>query len=224
MTDDKNKEYVELVEDSATIRVELDEVIRPRYSAIKKIVKRLFKQKPAFFKFAVDMQYYQGGYPKAESPAKIKPFAEKLSHLVMIYEATEKLENLNTFLAQYGIKVARLESAENPYLAPITFDEKAQTLWDNNIGRDAKTPADAIRILLAEALDVQKEICETADKVSVEAAAKAESDFGLKKGSFMKAVGVKVADIKKGEGDAKLAALDENITNLEQAIEPLRLK
>lgn len=224
MSDDK-RSYAELLEDSAVTKMEVDDVHKPRMSGLKKIFKTAFGAKPKAFKFANDMIYFKGGYPKADSPPKAAKVFGALADYVFMLEAAGQKDKIDGYLRSIGLEVNRIGTYPNPYDTPLIANGgKLQAAWDAQFqGQQLpQTGGALLKKLFDEGQEVQCAICELSDEVKLINAAEAEADHGITKGPFMKAVGVRLAEMKKGDGAEKLQKIDENIEMLEKALEPLR--
>jgi hypothetical protein len=220
MTDD---EYEQLVEGSATIRVELDEVLHPMFGKLKGAFKAAYGLDGKWLKLLSDLVYYQGGYPSENSPPKEEDLADRVSMALKLEDAVNR-SDLKRLLAERGVKV----EIDQPIEKGPMFDacvEEAREQWKGT-GIAGEMPLDRgelLDALLARSQKLQGEICRQADLIKVDAADEAEKERGIKKKNFVKTVKLAAIEMRR---DAEkmleaLAKIREDSENFNEAVRPL---
>jgi len=220
------KDYIVLLEEGAKIQEELKVDHQSRMSRGRKLFKMMFGQKPGVFAFVKDLVYYKGGYPKDTTPPKIEPFLEKVGHFVLMYEALGNLDQINGYMkAKYGVELKVADVGANVYVdGSVKYDEKIEKVWAATFGfQDVPhNRKEVLKMLMEDALVTQKDICCLADQVKITLADKAESEFGIQRGPFCRAVGMKVAENAGKNVDEKLQKIEEKRTDEDKALAPFK--
>lgn len=226
-----DQEYSDIINECAETRVDLDTVLHPTFSGLKKAFSILFEDlgyAKSDFKRLSDSVYYQGGYPSPTSPAKEVALANqvcKLLHLQMIVGR----KTLAKYFEDRGVKIEFTEDfIPESFLSSFSNDDEEEFLHalqsagipESDIVDDR---AKMLNVLLNRAQNLQKEICQTADTIKVDAAEEVETRFKIKKHNFVKAVNLAAIKMRRGEGPMleKIENLHDSQDNLNQALEPL---
>ena len=216
------EKYLEDVKAAADIRVEIDEDLHSRYKAMKGLFEEIFGLEGSAFKQAVDMVYYAGGYPSENSPAKIDVLVDNVLAIAKIFHATERLHILYKKFEDRGMKLILNEVILEK---PVAFTTKQQVAWKFITAAEfPETNIALLKKIMDEALILQAEICEKADRIKITMAEKVEDEHQIRKPNFVKAVRFEALNMKKGEEEMKeklQAFKDKNIHNMSAALEPL---
>lgn len=224
------KTYEEIVSECAETRRDLDVVLHPQFNALKKAFKIFFERHGFIgsdFKRLSDLVYYQGGYPSPTTPAKEQVLADQVASALKLEDAIGR-EVLRKLLAERGIKIEFIEwIGSDVTLSDDETKELADASGEAGIDNLSTTNAhEALKTLVDKAQKLQATICQTADTIKVEAAAVVEEKFKIKKSNFVKAVNLAAVRLKRSQGvmEEKVDQLEENLENLQDAIEPLKKK
>lgn len=221
MTEETNETYEQLLEDSAHTKMDAAEH-RTRYGRLKKLYKMMFENDPRNFKHGADMLYYKGGYPKPDSRPKIADCLDKFGVALQTFAAMGREDQIASYLAaNFGINVEFI--GENPLTEGVcAYNEKVEKLWGMEFPGDRPTmnKAEAFKQLMESAQATQCDICIMSDEVKITKADKVLEEFGIKKGNFMKAVGIKVAALNDKHPEEKIQKIQDDRENLDEALAP----
>lgn len=218
--------YVDLVSENAETRLHLDSVLHRRYGRMKKIFETIFPFKGKFLKLAVDLKYYQGGYPSETSPPRSEALADHVASCLHVLELLGE-DQFKQLLAQRGIQVT---VQSNPiYAEPLGSDarEIVGTEWveaelPGQPGRDRLA---ILKTLFETGLTLQREICQEADTIKIDGANAAKDRFKIEKPNFIKAVRLGAMQRRRGleKMQAQLQKTEAIAANLAPALDPLPL-
>jgi hypothetical protein len=223
------KTYPDVVDECAQTRVDLDTILHPTFSALKKAFVVLFGDhgwSKSDFKLLADMIYYQGGYPTPDSPAKEFALASKVGKILLMQDFIGR-NDFRKYLEDQGITITINDNLmDGPFLASLSpEDEKefTEALKEGGVDETIDHKSDMLGILLTRAHALQAEICQDADTIKIDAAELVETQFKIKKGNFVKAVGLAAVKMRRGEGPMleKIETLHDNQENLNDALKPL---
>lgn len=221
---EEKRTYEELIDEASELRSELNQVMHARYKTIRKSAEQLSGIDGAAFKRVVDLSYYKGGWPKADTPPKIDTISTEIANLLKLEKAVDK-DNLAMALRARGIKV---EVVDPVWIGGVSNTTKAALadLWPE-AALDAALPetvGEGLRILHEEGMKLQKAICETADIIKLELAAEAKDEHGILRPNFNQAVALRALQKSKGH-DRMLERAEklqhDRIDNLSEAIDPV---
>lgn len=225
------KDYRDIVDECAGTRVDLDTVLHPTFSGLKKAFSILFEDygySKSDFKRLSDSVYYQGGYPSPDSRAKEAALADQVCKLLNLQHIVGR-KTLARYFEDHGVKIEFIENfVPESFLSSFSPDDEKDflhALQSAGIPESDITDkrSDMLQVLLNRAQNLQKEICQTADTIKVDAAEEVESRFKIKKSNFIKAVNLAAVKMRRGEGPMleKIESLHDSQDNLNQALEPL---
>ena len=201
MTIKNEKVFIEAVEDSAIIKVKIDEQYKPEMSKLKKLFKMAFGVKPAVFKLINDLQFYKGGYPKETTEPKLQKMLDDIGNAFNFYELREKQDLINGYLrTKYGIEIQ--STTGNELARPgIKKLKKFEELYSATFNEPYKLTSkkDLIEKLLTAGQAIENDINFDKDAVAIAAAEMVEAKCEVKKPNFMAAVQMKATAIKKGD-------------------------
>jgi hypothetical protein len=223
--------YSDFVDECAQTRVDLDTILHPTFSGLKKAFAILFGDlgySKSDFKRLSDSVYYQGGYPSPTSPAKEVALADQVSKLLHLQKLSGRTVLLNYF-KEMGIKIEFEEDfVPESFLSSFSNEDEEDFVHALESAGIPKSDiidkrSEMLLVLLNRAQQLQKEICQTADTIKVDAAEEVESRFKIKKPHFVKAVNLAAVKMRRGEGPMleKIENLHDSQDNLNQALEPL---
>lgn len=216
--------YSGLVDKASDTRKHINTVLHKRYSVIKRIYEHVVpKSTGGDFKAAVDMIYYDGGYPSASSPPRAESVAKRIASTLFLLEVMGDKCLVNQ-LEKFGVTVT-LDQSKAIKDETISHQSEIQCLkdWTGVMGQIPmpKTAHAIISRLKSAALDLQEEICCKADEIKIDAASEAQV-YGIKKAGFIQAVNI--GAVRKSRPEKRFrkvlaGALDE-ADNLKLALCP----
>ena len=229
-----NERVNDLVEEAVEVLGQKDRA-RAQYSALKRIVQDVTGHEPQAFKAAVDLGYYQGGYPKEDSPPLWESSAERFaSSLAVLASARCKLSeevirrisevftkhgfNLEVSLPPAGASQPSIPVSEKTleYVGRVTErfgrDQDVERLLELAGSIDRST---FISSALSVGRELQKQICQLSDEVKITKAEEAAQDQVVTKREFVIASTTRYR-IRRIEDEEKRAEAEEKILDRKQ--------
>jgi hypothetical protein len=218
--------YEDKITEGAEKKRDVDVVLAPTFKNLKTAFTYLFgsdNMNGSDFKRLSDFRYYQGGYPSPTTPPKESNIAFQVANVSKL-EALLGKEDFDRYAQQYGVSVDCRLSIDDHWTLSKEDEKKLKDAW-LGAGIDAEIPqerSEALKLLLDRSQNLQAEICEHSDFIK-ELAETVEEEFKIKKGNFMKAVGLAALRLRKGAGamDEKLDDVVMGAENLILAVRPL---
>jgi hypothetical protein len=222
----KPKLFVEMVEESSINKVRVEDEYKPEFNKLKKLFKFAFGVNGKIFKVLNDYTFYKGGYPKPDSPPKIKSLLDTIGYTYRFYQLKGIEDNtINSYLkTEFGIEIKGI--TPNSYESPqISKMKKFEALYREvfNDDYDGETKQLILNKLIESGQSLQASICEDNDEVKIKNAEIVENECEVSKSNFMTAVNAKYksdrnnTDIEEAITDIenKKTAMDEAISVLE---------
>ena len=229
--------YEEKLNEATSIRYELNEMHHKEMNSFGTLFREAFGLPTRLFMTGKNMAYYKGGYPKETSPPKLQSLLSEVAQVVKLFQYLGMMDELRPYLNEFGLEISVTPEAMQSFT--ISADtpietlkkkkmEKVQALYNELFKPDEETEVFNMskkalaQKLMSAALLKQKTICALADSVKLDIAEEVEVECDVAKPNFMRAVGLSVKRIKKGDIEEDLAKIDESIDNLEAAISVLK--
>jgi hypothetical protein len=225
--------YVNQVDKCSKVRYEINEdLYKKGMNPLQKIAFYLVGIETHDYKLIHDMNYYKGGYPKEETPPKLHTFLNKFIVVVKWFQFMGWFEKIDKYLREAGISIVitmPIEDGEifQDYKGNSKDSKKFIKAWSRIYPeQEPETKFKTVRAVMDECLersyDIQKDICDLADSIKIDAAGNVESECEILKPHFMKAVVLKYKENKnaeRGKGiEKEIKMVKAGIENLEDAI------
>jgi len=224
--------FKEKVDEFAVLRIERGEQ-SSRLSKTAKLAKNLIGMKGSDYKKITNIIYSTTPAAKEradkKNTSKKKPltklekaaeqFAELYSQLTLLGEGNR----LELLMANKGVKIeAAFEGALTDKYELRKPSEKTEELWEELMGGEEipATTQERAKCLINAGLVCLNDVAEISDKMNKEILEEAAEDCGVIKKHLVKAVGLRVKAIKKGE-DVIPEAVDAISSDAEQLCETL---
>jgi hypothetical protein len=207
------KEFNEAVE----IRQELNNVLWKDFDALKTVFDALFSETGGFLKKLSDLNYYTGGYPGENTPAKVDSMFTSVGRVAQYYAALRNLEGLNDLLRPYGVRLEATAETVRMDPALLNADDKKlskalKRVKDRYDDFDVRTAsaAETIEWFLEKTHVLQGVICSRADEIKEDIFDRVSVINGdIDKGGFMSAVNryaAKKTKVEQGKDVENLVA------------------
>jgi hypothetical protein len=206
--------FVEELKKSTPIREQIANIHAPTLRTLRSLFTNAFSMEGKEFTLLKDMLYYKGGWPTEETPPRMETLFSKVAVIAKYCTFLEIEDEFDIYCKQFGIVVTPMGDPTD-YLEVSGFEDtsKFNTQWNEIFAGDPPiTKKEILEKLLECGLKTQKEICELADKIKLEHGTKVELSCKMAKGTFSKAVNLK---LRKDQG----RDIDDQVQNaLEQHI------
>lgn len=203
--------YEKKLDESAKIRLELNDVYRNKMTELTAIFSYIFPEdKKEVYKLLKDMMFYQGGYPKENTPPKLDSLLEKFVNVYKFYKFLE-IDVIDTYLSNFGITI-QCEIIEDEDIEP---NKQFQDAWDY-LFPNKKMPTskrEILKSILDRGMELQAEICKKNDAIKITIAQEVEKVCKIKKPHFIKAVSLKYKEMKDKDVNKDLDKIEENINS-----------
>jgi hypothetical protein len=206
------KEFNEAVE----IRQELNNVLWKDYNALKDVFDALFGETGGLLKKLADLNYYTGGYPGENSPAKVDATFSAVGKVAKYYAVRGRLEELNDYLRPHGVRLEKTADVVLMDPALLNANDKKliralRRVKDRYPDFDTRgEAADVIEWFLDKTHDLQSVICSRADEIKINIFNKVELlNSDIDKGGFVGAVNRSAAKKTKVEAGKDTEGLVE---------------
>jgi len=225
--------FIKKVDECSDVQFEINEVhIRNSMNPFKKIAFYLAKIDPSTYNLIHIMNFYKGGYPKENSPAKLEKFLDGFIKIFKWFAVIGWEDRITKYLKSKGITITfDTPIIEEPILMDFLQDKKDRrkflASWNKVFPSQSdihfKTTKEALLDLLDKSSQEQKVICDLSDSIKLDCAQEVEDTCEIKKSHFMRSVGIKYRE-KKDENSAQKAVtkIKKDIDDLEDAISIFR--
>jgi len=209
-----NKEsFVEKLNLSGEIKYEMSEVHSRIISKLKDVYGIVFKREKKDFLSLKNMMYFKAGVASLDAKPKLHEVLDNFITLANHYEFLGD-DELSEYLKQKGIeiKVTQPQIEDGPVVVSKDDTKKYEKSWQFSMNdeKELGTKKEVLNAILDRALEVQKTIEGQKEQVN-EHAENVEAECQVKKPYFMKAVGIKVKELKKRSVDNEIVKMESDI-------------
>lgn len=216
------KIYEEKLAQSSQTRFDINEFHSPIFRNLTKIFKFATKEPPKKFKLISNMIYYQGGYPRSNSLAKITELLNTFITTYYYFSILGHEKQIEKRLKDFGITITidKEKLKDYPYSIEPKKYKQFYKAWKFVFGDEEapKTVNKLLHLLLDKALEEQKTICQMSDSIKIDDAELVEKECEVKKSTYVKAVGLSYKQLKNKPVDKDLKKIEENIVSLEEGV------
>lgn len=206
------KLFVEKVEESSVNSIRIEDEYKPELNNLKKLFKLTFGVNGKVFKMINDFAFFKGGYPKPDSPPKIKSLLDNIGYTYRFYQLKGIDDTtINSYLkTEFGIEIK--QTTPNPYQTPnISKMKKFEALYREVFNDDynGESKKEILDKLIQSGQSLQESICQDNDEVKITNAEIVENECEVSRTNFLTAVKAKVKEARNN------VELDEVISDLE---------
>lgn len=222
----KNKQiFVKLLNKGSTIRLETDVQWGIFYN-VKKMFDTVWPDHSGHFKVVNDWIYYLGGgWPKDDSKGRMEQALDHFATAYIFLTIAGRGKMVEDHLRKYGISVRLDGDMIDAQIFNLTKTQKEsiKKFWDKTFPGEQmpKNSVELLTILINKGQELQREICQLADKVKIGLVKQAELQCDIKKSNFMQCVTLQKLNRPKKEKrfkKAKTRVMEEKVQNLSDAI------
>jgi len=209
-----NKEtFIEKLNTCGEVKYEMSEVQSRIQGHLKNIYQFIFKREKRDFLTLKNMLYFKGGVASPDARPKLHEQLDVMINLINHYDFLGD-DEIKGYLLQHGIEmnVVTPQIADGPIVLSKEDTKPFEQSWKFCLGNEKvpDTKKELLNEIIDRALDTQKSIenkKEEIDKNCVDV----ELECQVKKSFFMKAIGIKVKEIKKKSVDNEIAKMETDI-------------
>jgi hypothetical protein len=211
-----NKEsFVEKLNLSGDIKYEMSEVHSRIIGKLKDVYETVFKREKKDFLSLKNMMYFKGGVASPDARPKLHEILDIFITLANHYDFLGD-DEVTEYLKQNGIEI----KITTPQIEDGPVDtKKYEKSWKfaMNGEKELGTKKEVLNAILDRALVVQKTIEDEKEQINTHAE-NVESECLVKKQFFMKAVSVKVEELKKKSVDNALKKMEDDVVSNQEII------
>ena len=217
-----NKEsFVEKLNLSGDIKYEMSEVHSRIIGKLKDVYEVVFKREKKDFLSLKNMMYFKGGVASPDARPKLHEILDIFITLANHYDFLGD-DEVTEYLKQKGIeiKITTPQIEDGPVVIAKDDTKKYEKSWKfaMNGEKELGTKKEVLNAILDRALVVQKTIEDEKEQINTHAE-NVESECLVKKQFFMKAVGIKVKELKKQSVDNEIVKMESDIESSKDIIE-----
>lgn len=158
----RKDENILKAEKAVSIRTQIDDLYK-QYSVLKNIFKDVFNEDETKLKEVVDGIYYLGGgWPSPNSKGRLELAVEKFATLFRFLKLIGKEHLITDELEKYGITIKQTRQIKTYKLSDIEIQYLKRE--HNRTFPLGITNKDILQILINDGLELQRDICQLADK------------------------------------------------------------
>lgn len=212
--------YEKKLDESAKIRLELNDVYRNKMSELVAMFNYIFPDdKKEIYKLLKDMLYYQGGYPSENTPPKLDILLERFVNVYRFYKFLG-IDKIDNYLSSFGINIQYTPIDDGEIEPNKSFQDAWDYLFPNK--KILTSKREILKHILDKGMELQSEICKKSDTIKITIAKQIEKECKIKKPHFVKAVNLKYKEIKSKDLNKDLNKIEENINSTINSISVFR--
>jgi hypothetical protein len=213
--------FVEKLNSCGEVKYEMSEVHSRIIGRLKDVYELVFKREKRDFLSLKNMMYFKGGVENPDARPRLHEQLDKFITLINHYDFLDD-DEISEYLKQHGIeiKVVTPQIEDGPVSITKEDTKKFERSWEFSMAGE-KAPAtkkEVLNIILDRALDVQKTIENKKEEINKDAE-DVEAECLVKKPFFMKAVAIKVTELKKKSVDNELKKIEDDIASNQEVVE-----
>jgi len=207
-----NKEvFVEKLNASGEVKYEMSEVFSRILGRIKDVYSIAFKREKRDFLTLKNMMYYRGDETN-ETP-RLHEFLNTFISLVNHYEFLED-DEIKTYLKEHGVEITLVTPQFSDDAISISKEDNKNfaRAWNFSMNNEKvpETKKELLNAILDRSIEIQKTIEDKKEEINKNAE-EVDIECQIKKSFFMKALGIKVQEIKKKSVDNQLKKIEDDI-------------
>ena len=216
-----NKEvFIDNLNQCGEVRYEVSEIHSRIISKIKDVYKIVFGREKCDFSNLKNMMYFKGGVETPDSRPRLHEKLDEFINLVNHYEFLGD-EEIKGYLKEHGISlgVEKKQIEDGPIVVLKEDTKNFERAWEFIFGTEhvPATKKEILNRIIDRSVEVQKTIENKKDEIS-EKADNVDSSCQIKKPFFMKAIQIKVKELKKRSVDNEIVKIESDIESSKEII------
>lgn len=216
--------------DSVKIKIKSDEKWKD-FNNLKTCFDKTFPIYKGNFKVISDWIYYLGGgWPRETSKGRMEEALDKFATAYIFLTLINRQNIANNYLNRFGISI----NLNNKNIEKIKFDlnekniSKFKSSWKKVFGVKKSVPKNSIDLvndLVNKAQELQRDICNLADKIKIDIVEDVKEDCELSKRNFLQCVSLGKINTKEKEKlfkKKKTEIIKEKINEFHEAIKTIK--
>lgn len=222
-----NKEtFVEKLNSCGETKYEMAEVDSRIIGRLKDVYEFVFKREKRDFLTLKNMMYFKGGVENPDARPRLHEQLDKFISLINHYDFLGD-DEASEYLKNHGIeiKVFTPQIEDGPVSVTKEETKKFERSWEFSMAGE-KTPAtkkEVLNAILDRSIGVTKSIEDKKEEIN-KSAEDVEAECLVKKPHFMKAVGIKVTELRKKSVDNELKKIEDDITANQEVVDVFSTK
>jgi hypothetical protein len=205
--------FVEKLNECGDVKYEMSEIFSRVLGKLKDVYTLVFTREKRDFLALKNMMYFKGGVPDPDSRARLHETLDKFISLVNHYDFLED-DEIKGYLEEHGIEINVItpQIQDGPIVIPKEDVKKFERSWNFAMAniKVPETKKELLNEILDKSIETQKAIEDRKDKIS-EKAQDVDVECQVKKPFFMKALSIKVKELKKNSVDNEIKKVEDDI-------------
>jgi len=209
-----NKEtFVEKLNICGEVKYEMCDIDNRIMSSIKSVYGFIFKREKKDFVSLKNMMYFKGGVASPDARPKLHEFLDGFIKLVSHYDFLGD-DEIKTYLSEHGvdIEITQQQIQDGPASVSKEDTKNFERSWNFSMNNQKapETKKELLNAILDRAVEIQHTIQDKKEEIE-KGAEEVKIDCQIKKSFFMKALGIKVTEIKKKSVDNEIVKIEDDI-------------
>ena len=205
--------FMEKLNVCGEVKYEMSEVHSRIIGKLKDVYELVFKREKRDFLSLKNMMYYKGGVESPDARPRLHEQLDKLICLINHYDFLGD-DEISEYMKEHGveIKVTSPQMQDGPVRIEKEDTKAFERSWEFSMNGE-KAPAtkkEVLNSIIDRAIEVQKVIEDKKEEIE-KGAEDVEAECLVKKFFFMKAVGIKVQELKKRSVDNEIVKIESDI-------------
>jgi len=216
-----NKEtFVEKLNACGEVKYEMTEIHSRIMSGLKNIYSFVFKREKRDFLSLKNMMYFKGGVASPDARPRLHENLDTFINLVNHYEFLGD-DEIKSYLKAHGIEITvTIPQFEDDPVSITKEDTKNfERTWKFSM-QNIQTPGtkkEILNAILDRAIEIQKTIEDKKDEIN-KGAEDVDAECQITKPYFMKALGIKVKELKKRSVDNEIKRIEDDVEASQEII------
>lgn len=217
-----NKEtFVEKLNVCGEVKYEMLEVHSRIIGKLKDVYQFVFNREKRDFLSLKNMMYFKGGIASPDARPRINDLLDTFINLFNHYEFLGD-DEIKEYLKEHGIDISiiRPQIEDGPLVIAKENMKNFERSWNfaMNNEKAPETKKEILNLLLDRSIEIQKSIEDKKEELNKNAS-EVDMECQVKKQFFMKALGIKVKELKKKSVDNEIVKIESDIESNRDIIE-----
>ena len=209
-----NKEvFIEKLNECGEVKYEMTEIHNRILGKLKSVYALVFKREKRDFLSLKNMQYFKGGVASPDARPRLHETLDTFINLANHYDFLDD-DEIKTYLEAHGIKIEILvpQLVEEPVVIEKGKNKEFEQSWKFAMANEdvPGTNKEILNAILDRSIETQKAIEDKKEEINKKSE-DVEVECQVKKPLFMKAIGIKLQELKKKSVDNEIKKVEDDI-------------
>ncbi|MDD5650259.1 MAG: hypothetical protein PHF86_07585 [Candidatus Nanoarchaeia archaeon] len=205
--------FVEKLNECGEVKYEMSEIHSRIAGKLKHVYQLVFKREKRDFLALKNMMYFKGGIASPDSRPKLHEILDSFINLANHYNFLGD-DELKEYLKTHGIEINIVQPSieDGPVSVSKEETKNFERSWKFSMNNESipGTKKEVLNSILDRAISIQKTIEDKKSEIE-KSAEDVDIECQIKKPFFMKAISIKVQELKKRSVDNELKKVEDNI-------------